>query len=132
MAAQGSCIWLAWLILLAGCGGVEYARRLDDPTVRTSKVVVVDRAARESILAAATRIERNDEGKLEADISLKNDSNKACVLEYQVKYKDRAGGIASETDWQRQELPAGAEVKIPIIATSDTIHDFVVLLRTSK
>jgi uncharacterized protein YcfL len=131
--------WLSrrgWLLLaiiagswLAGCGGVQYARRLDDPSAHTSKVIVMDHGLHGSVAAAVMDIGRNEDGTLAGTVDMRNDDDEPLTVAYQVKFKDRAERIAEESAWTTLMLAPQKVETLAIASRGTNVQDFVVIVR---
>ena len=115
---------------LSGCGGVSYARRIDDIAAHTSRVIVTERSLRSSVAAAVTNMERAENGTLTGTVDLRNDAGQPLKIEYQVQFRDRAEACVEEGDWIMLALAPQGIQTVAVASQKTNVQDFIVMLRT--
>ncbi len=128
----GARVALAALVCagLSACGGVSYARRIDDVAAHTSRVIVTERGLRSSIAAAVTNMERAENGTLTGTIDLRNDDDQPLTIEYQAQFRDRAEECVEKSAWTILALPPQGIQTVAVASQGTNVQDFILMLRT--
>jgi len=120
-------------LLLAACAGPHLqARRLDDPTATTSKVVVASPQLHAALRAAAVRVERNDDNFLEIEVHIMNDSATPVPVRFRVIFRDYLNKEVGRDDAQPVVIAPGQTHILTATSRVPQAQDFIVEVRAAK